>query len=367
MTPFRGLTWDHPRGYAALDRAAAEAGGIIAWDRQPLEGFESAPIEAVCAGYDLVVLDHPHLGDALAAQCLKPLDALLPVETLADIGERTLGPCFQSYEMGGHVWALPLDAAAQVSAGRPDLMSDEMPKAFDALERTAASEPGFVLSLAGPHAFLTLLSLSASADSRFGSPEDSYFQPHHDDAIDFFFALMRWSHTIGLTHNPIALLEAMAEGIVSYCPLVFGYVTYAARDSTHPLTFRDAPRARPELVPHAVLGGTGIAVTQSCTPTPELVAHLSALLSEQMQAGLIVETGGQPSCERAWLSEPVNAAFNGFYRQTLSTLRHAFVRPRHPGFVPTQSEASAWLREALPAPPAAATVRDRLNAILRGA
>ena len=51
----------------SIDEVAREAGAIVSWDRQPLEGFESAPIAEVCAGYDLVVLDHPHLGDALAA------------------------------------------------------------------------------------------------------------------------------------------------------------------------------------------------------------------------------------------------------------------------------------------------------------
>ena len=67
---FRGLTWDHPRGYTAL----AAADGPVHWEVQPLEGFESAPIAALCADYDLVVLDHPHLGEALAHDCLTPLD-----------------------------------------------------------------------------------------------------------------------------------------------------------------------------------------------------------------------------------------------------------------------------------------------------
>ncbi|MGV9900420.1 hypothetical protein ACWDVV_41605, partial [Streptomyces tendae] len=51
--PYRGLTWDHPRGHDAL---AASAGRLVHWDVQPLEGFESHPIDALCARYDLVAV-----------------------------------------------------------------------------------------------------------------------------------------------------------------------------------------------------------------------------------------------------------------------------------------------------------------------
>ena len=46
---YRGLTWDHPRGYTAL--AAASAGlsdDTLEWDRHPLEGFEAHPIADLC-------------------------------------------------------------------------------------------------------------------------------------------------------------------------------------------------------------------------------------------------------------------------------------------------------------------------------
>lgn len=367
MTAFRGLTWDHPRGYAALDRAAREAGAIVSWDRQPLEGFESAPIAEVCAGYDLVVLDHPHLGDALAAGCLQPLDALLPETVLASIRAQTLGPCFDSYVMGTHLWALPLDAAAQVSVARPELLATDMPATFGDLDRLASTEPGFVLSLAGPHAFLTLLSLCASLDDRFGPPEDAYFLPHHEPSIELFTSLARRSATIGWTHNPIALLEALARGEVSYCPLVFGYVTYAERRRRPALVFRDAPGMRAGAPPRAVLGGTGVALTRNCQPTTDLLAHLEALMSASVQNGLMAETGGQPSAESAWLSPEINEGVNGFYRETLETLRHAFLRPRHRGFVATQNAASAWLGTEPASRASAASVRTSLNAILRKA
>ncbi len=73
MQRLEALTWDHPRGYNALAAAArlqafAGSGLSIAWDKQPLEGFESHPITDLCARYDLVVLDHPHVGEAVAGE-----------------------------------------------------------------------------------------------------------------------------------------------------------------------------------------------------------------------------------------------------------------------------------------------------------
>jgi len=109
---FRGLTWNHPRGHDAL---AATAGDLIVWDTQPLEGFESHQTDDLCARYDLVVLDHPHLGEAVEAGCLTPLDELFADELAASIG-----PTMRSYVFEGRQRALPLDAATQVSAARAD-------------------------------------------------------------------------------------------------------------------------------------------------------------------------------------------------------------------------------------------------------
>src|SRR3546814_11047065 len=65
----RGLTWDHPRGYNALAAAAAtRTDGELGWDKQPLEGFEAHPIADLCARYDLVVLDHPHVGEEIGRE-----------------------------------------------------------------------------------------------------------------------------------------------------------------------------------------------------------------------------------------------------------------------------------------------------------
>ena len=169
---YRGLTWDHPRGFNAL----AAATGPVDWEVQPLEGFESAPIADLCAAYDLVVLDHPHLGEALAADCLLPLDTVLPDAALDRIAQGAIGPAHASYSMAGHQWALPLDAATQVMALRADLTGGR-PVTWAEVE--ALSQRGHVaLSLAGPHAALSFLSVCAALDPLLdmrdgGWPSDS--------------------------------------------------------------------------------------------------------------------------------------------------------------------------------------------------
>ena len=85
----QGLTWDHPRGYAALaaaaGQAAAEGRAIVAWSKQPLEGFESHPIADLAARFDLLVLDHPHIGEAVDADCLVPLEELFAADEIASV------------------------------------------------------------------------------------------------------------------------------------------------------------------------------------------------------------------------------------------------------------------------------------------
>ena len=111
---YRALTWDHPRGYNALAAAAAALDPArdalaIAWDKQPLEGFESHPIADLCSRYDLVVLDHPHVGEAVEAGCLQPLEEVFEPQYIADLAAATIGPCLSSYRYAGQA----LGAAAR--------------------------------------------------------------------------------------------------------------------------------------------------------------------------------------------------------------------------------------------------------------
>ena len=66
----KGMTWSHPRGYDPLVACSAiwkeKTGVAIAWDKRSLQDFESFPVEQLARAYDLIVIDHPHVGQITA-------------------------------------------------------------------------------------------------------------------------------------------------------------------------------------------------------------------------------------------------------------------------------------------------------------
>ena len=364
---YRGLTWDHPRGYVALERAAQDAraqGLDLRWERQPLEGFESHPIEELAERYDLIVLDHPHIGDAVAADCLQPMESLFDPATLAAWRAQSIGRSFDSYFYAGAQWALPLDAATQVAVAREDRLDAGLPRDWAEVLALAHRQP-VCLSLAGPHAALTLFSMAAAhGDAPAAVDPDRLFAGEGAVAA---WTLLSELHALAFKGwrglNPIRMLDAMArEPQAVYCPLVYGYVNYAvATEGREALRFGDVPAgsAAHGGAPGSTLGGTGLAVSRRATVDEDLCRHLAALMSPALQCDFIPFADGQPSARAAWADGRVNAAWNGFYAQTQATLEQAIVRPRHPGYIPFQTEAAALVRDALddrlaPAPALAA-------------
>ncbi|MFH5775595.1 ABC transporter substrate-binding protein [Paracoccus sp. NGMCC 1.201697] len=364
---FRGLTWDHPRGRHALEAAEA-AGGPIAWQAQPLEGFESAPIGELCARYDLVVLDHPHLGEALALGCLRPLDEVFDPSELAAIADRAIGPSMASYVMQGRPWALPLDAATQVMARRPDHLATP-PRTWDEVAAISRETGKVALSLAGPHAFLSFLSVVQSIrpdlDLRDG---DRWIDTDTATrALTLLGDLAQRSPASVSSLNPIGILEYMSTGQqdVILCPLIYGYVNYAAPSRPVPLAFSDAPRMTADGLPGSILGGTGIAISTRCTVDDALRAHLLWLMSPEAQRGFIPDHDGQPGTREAWLDPRVNALTGNFFADTAATLQAASIRPRHDGFIAFQGAASALLREGFAAGTDTGLLSVRLEDLFR--
>jgi multiple sugar transport system substrate-binding protein len=347
-----GLTWDHPRGYVALEKAAeqARAAGLpLHWNRQPLEGFESYPIEDLARQYDLIVLDHPHVGDAIAGDCLQPLEELFGHSALQAWKAQSIGDTFESYRYAGKHWALPLDAASQVAACRQDRLDEAPPTTWEATVEFARRHP-MALSLAGPHAILTLFSISSAyGDAPAASAPGRLFEGRGvATAWDLMQDLYALSFKGWAERNPIAILESLAlDAEAVYCPLVFGYVNYSvATGDRHAVHFKDVP-AGPSGRLGSVLGGTGLAISRRAKVSDELLAHLAALLSPMMQRDFIPFADGQPSARHAWSDPGVNNAWGGFFAQTKATLEQAIVRPRHPRYVPFQTAAAEFVRDAL--------------------
>lgn len=356
---YRGLTWDHPRGYNALAAAAAQASELsLHWDKHPLEGFESHPISDLCARYDLVVLDHPHVGEAVAAGCLVPVEALFGAEDIAGWQTTVAGPSLASYHYAGQHWALPLDAATQVMAYRSDRI-EAPPVAWDALPAFAA-QYDVALSLAGPHAILSFQSI-CGAFGAARSGEAFMDRAIGREAYALMLALTGDVTVQAQALNPIAMLGAIERGEgIDLCPLIYGYVNYATRG----VGFADAPRG-PDGRIGSTLGGTGIGVSKRCVVTPELLDHLRWLMSGTTQRAFIHQHDGQPALRTAWQDAVVNAATGNFFAATLATVEQALLRPRHDGAIAFQTAASARLRAALIEGAAADPVLDDLETLYR--
>ena len=139
VVTLKGLTWDHPRGYASL------LGGIpeyearnpeieIQWDRRTLREFGEAPIEQYLDRYDLLIVDHPFVGFAAAHDALVDLAPSITEAERTRFAADSVGPSWQSYWYRGGLWALPIDAATQVASYRPDLLkalSPAVPATFN--------------------------------------------------------------------------------------------------------------------------------------------------------------------------------------------------------------------------------------------
>lgn len=349
MTDFVGLTWDHPRGRDALEAAAAvfSASGrdTLRWEAQSLEGFESSPIDDLAERYDLIVLDHPHLGDALASNSIRPLDEVFGADELERWAAAAVGPSAASYMVDGRSWALPLDAATQVSARRADLVPTA-PASWEEAIRLA--DTGLVApSIAGPHALLTFCSIAVSlGEEPAARPDRMLSRPVARQALDILRQLAASAPANVLGLNPIGMLEHLStRDDLGYIPLVYGYVSYSSASLARRVSFAAPPTACGRI--GSTIGGTGIAISRRSEPSTELLDHLRWLLAPETQSGFLPEHAGQPSARAAWLDPGVNAAASGFYADTLGTIENAWVRPRFPGYIPFQSEAAMILRAGL--------------------
>lgn len=335
---YRGLTWDHPRGFNALDAAAKATPELgLSWDKHSLEGFETHPIAELCERYDLVVLDHPHVGEAVAGDCLRPLEDIFTPEEIAGWERDCIGPSLKSYQFAGKHWALPLDAATQVMASKN---GDNIPQTWD---EVLAFDGAVALSLAGPHATLSFQSICAALGERPAMKDPDLFisEAVGLTALDIMQRLTDTSPLSVREKNPIGILQHMVDHEdVALCPLIYGYVNYA-----NDLTFANAPCSAGGI--GSTLGGTGIGISKRCEITPALLDHLRWLISPQTQIGFIPVHDGQPSLRTAWQDAVVNARWGDFYRNTYQSLEAAYVRPRHHGAIAFQTAASEAIRDTL--------------------
>lgn len=344
------MTWDHPRGIDGLvasgDLVSDRHGVRLNWEARSLLAFGDQLVGEFADRYDLMVIDHPHVPDAVEAGAIIQLDELLDAATLATLQRESVGQSHDSYLYRGHQWALAVDAAAQVSAFRPDL-ADEAPVFWD--DVFALARRGTVLWPYKPvDAFSTFATLLAQRGSPLAAPGAFLDRDAAGEALQTMLELASGVPAWCQDANPIDVAEALATGSeFTHAVALFGYTNYArAGFRAHELIYDDIPsydgRAH-----GATLGGAGVAVS-SATRHPELAAAVALTLAgAAAQAGSYTAGGGQPGNLRAWKSAGLNDLTRNFFGNTLRTLEGAWVRPRVLGWPEMQLEMSHIIHDCL--------------------
>jgi multiple sugar transport system substrate-binding protein len=346
----RGMTWDHPRGVGGLrasdDLLRQRHGVTVHWEARSLLAFGDQHVADFAADFDIMVIDHPHVPDAVAAGAILPLDEHLDARMLADLERESVGRSHESYRYRDHQWALGVDAAAQVSAFRPDLIDGVPPYWSDILD---LARRGKVL---WPHkpvdAFSTFATLLAQKGSPLASPQLFLDRDAAREVLEFMLELADAVPDWCATSNPIDVAEVLSTtNDFSIAVALFGYTNYSRSDfRPHLVAYDDIPSFDGR-AGGSTLGGAGVAVSAT-TRHPELsVAVAATLAGAEAQSGPYTTGGGQPGNLRAWKSDGANILTRGFFQNTLRTLERAWVRPRVLGWPDLQLELSHVVRDCL--------------------
>lgn len=358
----RGITWDHERGYNPLIPVtarfcSAHPGATITWTRRSLKDFGDFPVSRLAEKYDLIMVDHPFMAEALQEKILLVLNEYLEPDFLETLERERIGQSLSCYCVDGFYQALPVDAATQVAAANMEFFREKglpLPRTFqDVLDlKNWLGDFWIGTAMSATDIFSIYLSFIAQQRGK------NYFDLRKgidpaagEKAAELLYLLASVSHPDSFEMNPIQLLDAMSsDGKIVYTPYLYGYTNYS-RDGfrRHPLEFWDAPLLWENAEVSTQMGGVGISVSARIAPEKlrSAVAFAKYLASPEVQKGIYTEADGQPAAKSAWLDEKNNRMTRGFFRNTFKTLETSFVRPKIARWNDFQEEESADLHRQI--------------------
>jgi multiple sugar transport system substrate-binding protein len=355
----RGSSWDHPRGHAPMVATAARyeavSGGAVRveWVPRSLKAFGSASVDELAREFDLILVDHPHVGAMAQSGAVIALDEMTDAAALAALADGSPGRSHQSYVYEGHLWAFAVDAACQVAAWRPDLLEDAPRTWSEVIEMARGGRVVWPLcEVDSAASFLTLCALAGRPcgqdEARFADRDVGRF------ALETMRAVAEASDRRCLSMNPIHALEALSgSDRFVYSPLLFGYVSYSRTDAQGAkIRFGDVPVVLTEPT-GSLLGGVGLAVSSSSNAKAEAVDYARYVAGPLTQRTLYFSSGGQPAHGSAWSDAELDRLAGGFFSSTKATIGGAWTRPRHPAFARFQNQmmelfADWWTRAERP-------------------
>ena len=356
MPILKGMSWDHPRGFDPMVATAEEftknnPDYEIVWEKRSLQAFADRPIEQMAFDYDLMIIDHPHVGEASRKGLLIELDNYDQYKkNLEILTKQSVGVSHKSYEFNNHQFALAVDAATPVSAYRSDLI-DKIPNTYE--EVIILAENKKVMWPIKPVDSVSSFNTIAANIGKPINENDQEFISKNDGI--FILEMMKRLADLNprecLTMNPIETLEYMSSNNdIVYCPLLYGYSNYARKNFRNSLiNFSNIPSFNQDKnnCSGSQIGGTGLAISKTTKHLDVALEYTFWVASAECQKNLYYHSGGQPGNLEAWNDKSINADCNNFFKDTLETLENAWLRPRYDGYMYYQDVAGTIINQYL--------------------
>jgi multiple sugar transport system substrate-binding protein len=354
----RGVTFDHPRATKPVIRSAEIYKKIypmieVDWTSHPLEAFETLSIQKLADEFDLIVFDHPFIGEVIKHNSLYSFNELLDQNQIDKLENEIVGNSFFSYMANGKLWALPIDGASQMGAFLKS-KEEKFKLANSSIENllSASADSDFARTIAFPlvptHTSCTFLTLATTlyGQNRTGLFyfEDQIFKK----SLETLKNLAETFNPISFELNPIQLLDLMSEGKeIQYSPFIFGYSPYSVTGfRENVIKFVPSPGIGGEHS-QTILGGAGLGISRKCKFAEEAAKYSHWLTTKDVQGEIFPMNLGQPASRSGWESNSNSDMSENFFESSMTALEHAFVRPRMVGWPTFQEVLGEILTSAL--------------------
>ncbi|MGH9434576.1 MAG: extracellular solute-binding protein [Terriglobia bacterium] len=371
----RGIAWNHSRALPPLVATAQRFEELhpdakILWEKRSLHDFGHADVVSLASRYDLLVIDHPMMGIARESHALLELQKFFPRLFLDDLSSDSVGQSYESYCCQDSVLALPIDAAAPAASYRPDLLDRagyDTPRTWDGVIELARKglvvAPGFHVDV-----FMNFMGMYVSVGGRISEDSEECFERETArQCLDLLRDLGAHLPEEVYQWNPISVYERMAASDRhAYCPFAYTYSNYSRAAFAKRLILFTNPVSLGNGQPlRTVLGGTGIAISSHCAAIETAVDYIKEVAGADWQRTLYGLSGGQPARRSAWRDETLNQIAHGFFKQTLDSMEHAYLRPRYAGYIEFQEQAGVPMVNYLRGGGSTASVVEDINALYR--
>ena len=359
MIELKGIAWDHPRGYEPLRAVSQEFTNqypnvSINWDIRSLKEFGDTPVEDLIDRYDFITVDHPYMGQADKDGLLLPLDKNISNTILEELACQYVGPSFRSYRYNSHLYALPIDTAALVSAYKANLFETfglTVPQTREELKKFHQKIPdGYSVSwpLCATDLWCSFLTLCAQDGGHDFIQDYKIDENLGSSVLDELKYHLDYLHPKSIQWNPIQVLDQMGqEENIIYSPYLFGYTNYARKGySEHIVQFSNSP-INPKNDISTILGGVGLAISSNCQHVSEALKYLTYVANPEIQKGIYTKNAGQPAGLKAWQDKENNILCNNFFKNTIKTLESVYVRPQYPRWNLFQEQGANLLHQGI--------------------